>query len=101
MLVLLFVLVSIATDGVFVRCDRYKGLGPTLVSGAPYVGIQMSFFEVFKRLASDAIGGGEPSMLLKLVLGASAGVTAQTITYPGDVVRRRMQTDGINGKARM
>ena len=32
--------------------------------------------------------------------GACAGVVAQTITYPGDTVRRRMQTNGMGGAAK-
>jgi len=34
----------------------------------------------------------------KLVCGAGAGITAQTLTYPGDVLRRRMQANGMMGE---
>ena len=34
----------------------------------------------------------------KLCCGAIAGMFAQTLTYPGDTIRRRLQTDGIGGK---
>lgn len=33
-----------------------------------------------------------------LLCGAGAGVTSQTLTYPGDVIRRRMQANGMMGE---
>ena len=36
-----------------------------------------------------------------MLAGALAGITAQTITYPGDTVRRRMQSNGMGGEKRM
>jgi hypothetical protein len=29
--------------------NRYKGIVPTFLSGAPYTGLQMSTYEMFKR----------------------------------------------------
>ena len=75
----------------------YKGIVPTLLSGAPYVGMQMSFYEVFKRFTPKS-DSPTVSALYSLLPGTSAGVLAQTITYPGDTVRRRMQTDGAGGR---
>jgi len=40
-------------------------------------------------------------MLMKLGLGALSGLFAQTITYPGDTLRRRMQTNGVGGAERV
>lgn len=37
----------------------------------------------------------EPKTWHKLVCGAVAGLVAQSITYPLEVVRRRMQTTGV------
>ena len=106
----------------------YKGIMPTLWTGAPYVGLQMTFYDVFhdtlssfalrsKALAkSGGDGDGEkattqqedaPAMdalsalVVKLTAGALAGVTAQSLMFPGDTVRRRMQTNGMNGEARV
>ncbi len=39
--------------------------------------------------------GSEPSSLLKLACGALAGSISQTLTYPLDVLRRRMQVAGM------
>jgi Mitochondrial carrier protein len=75
----------------------YKGIGPTIVSGAPYTGIQMTVFELMQRNTS----GGDGNVLWQLVNGAVAGLMAQTVTYPGDTVRRRMQNNGAGGSAKI
>ena len=72
----------------------YKGLGPTILSGAPYVGLQMTFYDIYKH----AISGDDTAS--RLASGALAGITAQTITYPGDTIRRQMQSNGIGGSKR-
>lgn len=78
----------------------YKGIAPTLVSGAPYVGIQMTGYTVLQRSMPLAADGTTP-WYNKLVAGALAGLFAQTLTYPGDTIRRRMQTNGANGAKRL
>lgn len=83
----------------------YKGIGPTIASGAPYVGLQMSCYDALRTAiiaiplcsTSDGNGGKRPTVLAQLACGAAAGVFAQTVTYPGDTIRRRMQTNGANG----
>ena len=75
----------------------FKGFGPTLLSGAPYTGIQMTSYELLKRAGPNEGSG----MLWQLTAGALSGLLAQTITYPGDTVRRRMQNNGAGGAARV
>jgi len=78
----------------------YKGIGPTFVSGAPYVGLQMTFYELWKRrMPKDE--NGKITTLGKLFSGAIGGLCAQFLTYPGDTVRRRMIVNGINGSERL
>ncbi len=43
---------------------------------------------------------GKPSLLWMLPAGACSGVLAQSITYPGDTVRKLMITNGVNGSPR-
>lgn len=77
----------------------YKGLTPTIISSPFYVGLQMTFYEVAKsHLPQDESGG--TVWYNKFVAGAMAGLTAQSITYPGDTIRKRMQTNGAGGAAR-
>lgn len=78
----------------------YKGIGPTFVSGAPYVGLQMTFYELFKR-QMPTNDQGKITVLGKLFSGAIGGLCAQFLTYPGDTVRRRMIVNGINGAERV
>jgi hypothetical protein len=79
----------------------YKGIGPTWLSGAPYVGLQMSFYELSK---STLFPEQDESKLVaaaqSMACGALSGVAAQSVTFPGDTVRRRMQTNGIGGSER-
>ncbi|KAN0065434.1 hypothetical protein ACQY0O_001270 [Thecaphora frezii] len=71
----------------------YRGCVPTSVGVAPYVALNFVFYEAArKRLAPD---GGSPSALGKLACGALAGSISQTVTYPLDVLRRRMQVAGM------
>lgn len=79
----------------------YKGLTPTLLAMVPYSGLSFYFFERLKHLAlnkipeisgkktyDDKIVLNVPS---KLLCGGMAGAIAQTVSYPLDVTRRRMQ----------
>mmetsp|Transcript_5425 Transcript_5425/g.6318 ORF Transcript_5425/g.6318 Transcript_5425/m.6318 type:complete len:343 (-) Transcript_5425:270-1298(-) len=90
---------TIRTEGVG---GLYKGIGPTFLTGSPYVGLQMTFYEIFKRNQPD-LEDNQVVMkqVYRLVCGAVAGLIAQTITYPGDTIRRRMQTNGMKGEAKI
>ncbi len=81
----------------------YKGLGAALISGAPYVGMQMTLYEMGKNATRSLWppGSSIPLFLPNLVIGAASGVVAQTIFYPGDTLRRRMQTNGIGGETKI
>lgn len=57
----------------------------------------MTTYELFKRNSPD----GGRSVLWCLLNGSLSGLVAQTITYPGDTIRRRMQNNGAGGAARI
>jgi solute carrier family 25 (adenine nucleotide translocator) protein 4/5/6/31 len=64
----------------------YKGIGPTMLSGAPYVGLQMSCYDALKTAVTqiEALttetgdGTRRPLVVAQLACGATAGMFAQT-----------------------
>ncbi|GAA6062399.1 hypothetical protein JCM10212_006185 [Sporobolomyces blumeae] len=76
----------------------YRGLVPTSMGVAPYVGCNFACYELLKQQYTRYMGGGEdalPGTPIKLACGAIAGGFSQTITYPMDLLRRRMQMVGL------
>ncbi|BES91909.1 carrier protein [Nesidiocoris tenuis] len=81
----------------------YRGFVPTLCGMIPYAGLSFYCFEMFKMLcmkyipdwtcASSSRNTGGLVLLVpaKLVCGGLAGAFAQSLSYPMDVTRRRMQ----------
>lgn len=71
----------------------YRGLGTTLLTVAPFVGVQQSAYGSVKTFATSKNNGLglSPSFLLFLVCGGLAGMAAQTVVYPLDMLRRRIQ----------
>lgn len=87
----------------------YAGLTPTLIAMFPYVGIEFMIYETAKiavetYMRRKAEDNGENTelefaipIIISLGLGAVAGAAAQTSAHPLDVVRKRLQVQGING----
>jgi solute carrier family 25 (mitochondrial phosphate transporter), member 23/24/25/41 len=78
----------------------YKGYLPSLLAGVPYVGLQMSFYSTLKKHLGPYLpsrADGQPTAVTMMICGATAGITSQTICYPLDTVRHRMQANGICG----
>ncbi|KZO93361.1 mitochondrial carrier [Calocera viscosa TUFC12733] len=70
----------------------YKGLVPTAVGVAPYVGINFAAYELLRGIITPP---DKQSTFRKLACGALAGTISQTCTYPLDVLRRKMQVNGM------
>jgi len=65
----------------------YRGLVPTTLGIAPYVGINFAAYEYLK----DSWLGGN-----SLIAGALSGGFAQSLTYPFDILRRRFQVKTLS-----
>lgn len=88
----------------------YRGMVPTAVGVAPYVGINFAAYEalrgvvtppdkntVVRKLACGALAG---EMIYRFMAMVSLtctykGSISQTLTYPFDVLRRKMQVRGL------
>jgi solute carrier family 25, member 42 len=77
----------------------YTGFTPTLMGIVPYGGISFAAYETLKSRFELSIRRhpqafeDHPKLLIagKLAAGATAGMIAQTVTYPLHIVRRRLQ----------
>ena len=81
----------------------YKGWLPTMFAMFPYVGVEFMIYECFKQAYARAqVAGGRNAADLPaavhLAIGACAGAAAQTAAHPLDVIRRRLQMQGKNGR---
>nr|QKK35446.1 mitochondrial YP011 [Starmerella bombicola]UJH94564.1 YPR011 [Starmerella bombicola] len=65
----------------------YRGLIPTTLGIAPYVGINFASYEYFK---DNWLRGNS------MLAGAISGGLAQSITYPFDILRRRFQVKTLS-----
>lgn len=89
----------------------YAGLAPTLIAMFPYVGVEFMIYETSKIAVENILkkkAGIEDEsstaalefalpIIISLGLGALAGAAAQTSAHPLDVVRKRLQVQGVNG----
>ncbi|XP_071107675.1 solute carrier family 25 member 16-like isoform X1 [Haliotis cracherodii] len=81
----------------------YRGIVPSVLGMAPYAGLSFYSFETLKNFFLDKFpdhlgspcpentGGLVLTLPAKLICGGLAGAVSQTVAYPLDVVRRRLQ----------
>jgi solute carrier family 25 phosphate transporter 23/24/25/41 len=74
----------------------YKGYLPSLLGVTPYVGLQFLTYEKLTKMWASR--DGKISLTASLWAGAIAGSVGQTISYPLDTMRRRLQVQGALGQ---
>ncbi|CAN1300339.1 Mitochondrial adenine nucleotide transporter ADNT1 [Linum perenne] len=77
----------------------YKGWLPSVIGVVPYVGLNFAVYEslkdwLLKSNTFNLVENNELSITTRLACGAAAGTVGQTVAYPLDVIRRRMQMVG-------
>ncbi|KAI8068165.1 ADP,ATP carrier protein [Gilbertella persicaria] len=88
----------------------YRGFLPTVVGMTPYAGVSFWFYHLatrffrhnpwvtpYTRVSMDHYGMEKPPLKTwaELLCGGSAGLVAQTSSYPLEIIRRRMQIGGL------
>ena len=78
----------------------WRGWLPSVIGVMPYVGLNFSVYESLKDYLikkNEYADERDLSIFTKLTCGAVAGTAGQTVAYPFDTVRRRMQVSGWAG----
>jgi hypothetical protein len=73
----------------------FKGMQPTIQGIIPYAGVNFGTYETLKFYLPKDAHTGDTATVWKLFAGGIAGALGQTVAYPWDVLRRRMQTAGF------
>lgn len=85
--------------------DLYRGMGANMAGIVPHRAIEMGMFFTLEQTAIEfrathsQTGASEPLPLLWLTgIGLMSSVTSQLLTYPLNLARTRLQTQGVNGR---
>ncbi|XP_049347843.1 uncharacterized protein LOC125812382 isoform X1 [Solanum verrucosum] len=78
----------------------YKGMGATLLGVGPNLAISFSVYDTV-RSYWQSHRPDDSTVLVSLACGSLSGVASSTVTFPLDLVRRRIQLEGAGGRARV
>ena len=71
----------------------YGGLGISIMGFGPFNALNFMFFYKYKNLLED---WKVDEKLVKFIAGGFAGMSALTVTYPTDLLRKHYQMSGFN-----
>jgi len=77
----------------------YRGIFPSLLGIFPFAAIDLGVYDILKRQYSIKNKNKEPTILVLLACGATSSTCGQLVSYPLDLVRRRLQIQGMAGQA--
>jgi solute carrier family 25 protein 42 len=73
----------------------YRGALSSLIGVLPYSGCVFFTYESLKHIRLDYYSHRPINKAERMLFGAIAGLVGQTVSYPFDVVRRRLQTAAV------
>lgn len=78
----------------------YKGIVPTLCMIFPNTGLHFAFYGTFKRAwIYFSVNDTENKRLMRLTCGGLSGLCSKLMLLPLDVVKKRLQVQGLTGYA--
>eukprot|EP00759_Apiculatamorpha_spiralis_P054105 PhF_6_TR6828/c0_g1_i1/m.9832/K14684/SLC25A23S; solute carrier family 25 (mitochondrial phosphate transporter), member 23/24/25/41 len=78
--------------------EFYKGLGANLSGVVPHRGLEMGMFFTLEQIFCKQFGVETPDVLTMTLFGFMSSTYAQIITYPLNLARTKIQTQGMNGR---
>ena len=76
----------------------YRGLFASLVGIVPYSGTDLTVFSMLKDAYEKNYPDAEPSIPTLLACGATATTCGQVVSYPLQLIRTRLQAQGMLGR---
>eukprot|EP00188_Purpureofilum_apyrenoidigerum_P004467 Plantae.Rhodophyta-Purpureofilum_apyrenoidigerum.ctg50709.p1 GENE.Plantae.Rhodophyta-Purpureofilum_apyrenoidigerum.ctg50709~~Plantae.Rhodophyta-Purpureofilum_apyrenoidigerum.ctg50709.p1 ORF type:complete len:280 (-),score=41.30 Plantae.Rhodophyta-Purpureofilum_apyrenoidigerum.ctg50709:84-869(-) len=74
----------------------YRGMLPSALGVFPYVGVSFAAYEQLRPFfPKRPDGSGQPTTSAAIICGAISGMLGQTLAFPFDTCRRRMQVSGF------
>ena len=99
------------TDGLLKigRSEGFRGLYKNLHAAnawaIPYYGCELFLYDwlknIYARSLAEAAGGGQqrrPDRVATLLIGGVSGICCTTLAYPMEMIRRKLQTQGVSGR---
>jgi solute carrier family 25 phosphate transporter 23/24/25/41 len=80
--------------------DLYRGMLANMAGILPHRGLEMGSFFSLDQAATQAYGGAPP-LYVTMVCSFVASLFSQVVTYPLNLARTRLQTQGVNGRPRL
>ena len=74
--------------------DMFKGLHMSILGYAPFSALSFSTYFTYKKYLEEQTNWNKD--IVKLIGGGAAGSTAVTITYPSDLIRRRLKLQNFD-----
>lgn len=78
--------------------DLYVGLMANTAGIIPHRGLEMGTFFTLDRMATRAYGEHAPPFLVTMTISFVASMVSQVVTYPLNLARTKLQTQGVNGR---
>jgi len=76
----------------------YRGINPSLLGIFPFAAIDLGVYDLLKKRYSTNHKNKEPTIPVLLACGAISSTCGQLVSYPLDLVRRRLQIQGMPGQ---
>jgi len=73
----------------------YRGFSVTVIGMIPYAGTSFLAWDFLRARFLPSGPNSRPTPIADLFIGAVSGALGQTVSYPFEVVRRRMQVGGL------
>lgn len=74
----------------------YRGIGPAMAVTVPSLSVSFGLYEFLQERTAHYQSGAAGKFANTFVAGGAAGISGSVVTFPADVIRRRIQVMGMD-----